>query len=339
MKGGRANFCHRIVAPTGSVSYKGLKAEGFLMPDSLSPSSAAAPEAADLLALQPSGPLAEALKAGISEAMQALDHDDPVRAVHDLRKAFKRLRALLRLVQAADDKETGKRARELRRALAEGARLVAGARDVVARRDALDDLVAKGLLPLPLRRSAGRSLAPATRRKEDHLAPHRTELQVLLTQLVAALPRLAGALDDKALVAALAQEFAKARRLGRKLNPEDDEELHELRKAAVAQRYQMELAIPAWPTLGKAWVDEMQRLRDKLGKHHDLSVLIERLQARPPRSPAQLAWHGPLVEAARARQQKLARSALRLHGRLFAEKPGAFRRRLAAYMTAMSHRE
>jgi CHAD domain-containing protein len=339
MKGGRVIFCHRIVVPTGAVSYKSLKAEGFLMPDSQSSSSAAAPGAAETIALSPSGPLAEALKGGIGEAIEALDHTDPVRAVHDLRKAFKRLRALLRLVETGGGDKDGERAKMLRRALAEGARLVAGARDVVARRDALDDLVAKGLLPLPLRRSAGRSLAPATRRKEDHLAPHRTELQVLLTQLVATLPRLGGALDDKALIAALAAEFGKARKIGRKLDPEDDEELHELRKAVVAQRYQMELATPAWPTLGKAWVEELQRLRDKLGKHHDLSVLIARLQARPPRAPAQHAWHGPLMQAAHARQHKLARSALRLHARLFAERPGAFRRRLAAYMTAMSHRE
>lgn len=303
-----------------------------------------APEDGDtaaFIAHRPQGPLNTALTRAAGDAAAALDIADPVKAVHELRKSFKQLRALLRLAQHARDAAVAQRARELRRALAQAARLLSGARDDAARRDALDDLVAKGGLAPALRGAAGRSLTPTRRGKagdaqaEAGLAPHRAELELLLAQLVGALPELGG-LGDKALLRALTAEYGRARRVAKRIDLADEESLHELRKAVVAQRYQMELVTPAWPALGTAWVGELQRLRDRLGKYQDLSVLIARIEAHPPPPRARHAWRLPLVEAARARQLRLAGSALRLHARLFAEKPAAFHRRLAAYMSAIS---
>ncbi|MCK0207883.1 CHAD domain-containing protein [Starkeya koreensis] len=296
------------------------------------------------IAHRPDGPLDAALSRTAGEAAAALDIADPVKAVHELRKSFKQLRALLRLVQYARDKAAADQARALRRALAQAARLLAAARDDAARRDALDDLVAKGGLAPALRGAAGRSLAPArgrirgTNAAETGLAPHRAELELLLAQLIAALPALGG-LSEKERLRALAAEYGRARRMARRLDPADDEALHELRKAVVAQRYQMELLTPAWPALGAAWVGELQRLRDRLGKHQDLSVLIARIEAHAVLARGQHSWRQPLVEAARARQLHLAGAALRLHARLFAEKPAAFHRRIAAYMSAISERK
>lgn len=283
------------------------------------------------------GPLEAAFLRAVHDASAALDLADPVGAVHDLRKAFKRLRALLRLVQASRHRKTATLARELRRALAQTARLLAGARDVAARRDALDDLVTKGGLSPAARRAAGRALTPADGADgEAGLTAHRAELQLVLARLSKAVPQLGAAGGEKDLVTTLAREFAKTRRTGRAVDPHDDESLHELRKAVVAQRYQMELLIPAWPVLGEAWVDELQRLRDKLGKHHDLSVLRALIEARSVRGAGPPAWRAPLLESIEARQSRLAHSALRMHARLFAETPKAFRRRLAAYMSAVS---
>jgi hypothetical protein len=53
--------------------------------------------------------------------------------------------------------------------------------------------------------------------------------------------------------------------------PADD--LHELRRRVIEHRYQMELVEPLWPRLGKIWVEEAQRLRDRLGRYQDLAVL------------------------------------------------------------------
>lgn len=303
------------------------------------------------LAHRPEAPLDAALTRSLAGAAAALDIADPVKAVHELRKSFKEMRALLRLLQHTPDPAVAAQARTLRGTLAEAARQLAGARDDAARRDALDDLAAKGGLAPALRGAAGRAIAPALPRGgrttaraipaevEAGLTPHRAALELLLGQFAAALPALGGGLSGKGLLRALTAEYARARRIARKLDPADEEALHELRKAVVAQRYQMELVTPAWPALGAAWVGELQRLRERLGKFQDLSVLIAHIEARPPPARARHAWRAPLIEAARARQQRLAVSALRLHGRLFAEKPAAFHRRIAAYMSAMSDKK
>jgi CHAD domain-containing protein len=102
------------------------------------------------------------------------------------------------------------------------------------------------------------------------------------------------------------------------------EELHDLRKRVVEHRYQMELIEPLWPKLGRVWVGEAQRLRDRLGRHHDLTVLALLMRPKKPLAPYQ-ARLGSIV---RERQRAHVRTAARLAGRLFAEKPGAFRTRL-----------
>ena len=285
--------------------------------------------------------LALALADAFAEARDALALSDPEAAVHGVRKGFKRLRALLRLTEAARARAVSQRARAARRALAQTARHLAQARDAAAREDALDDLVAKAGLAKATRRAAGRALAStdAPARAGDGVGAHRAALEAEMAALAEALPRLGAALDDDALCAALAASYAKARRAGRAVDPADDESLHELRKDVIAQRYQMELVTADWPALGQFWVDELQRLRDKLGKHHDLAVLRALAEAHPARGGRRPAWCAPLLAAIAARQAKLAHSALLLHARLFAEKPKAFRRRLSAYMSAVSERK
>lgn len=285
--------------------------------------------------------LALALGEAFTEAEEALALRDPEAAVHGVRKGFKRLRALLRLAEAARARTVSQRARAARRALAETARHLEQARDAAARKDALDDLVAKAGLAKTTRRAAGRALAStdAPAPAGDGVGAHRAALEAEMAALAEALPRLGAALDDDALCAALAASYAKARRAGRAVDPADDDSLHELRKDVIAQRYQMELVVADWPALGQFWVDELQRLRDKLGKHHDLAVLRTLTEAQPARAGRPPAWCAALLAAITARQAKLAHSALLLHARLFAEKPKAFRRRLSAYMSAVSERK
>lgn len=286
-------------------------------------------------------PLGEAIMEAAGEARTALAVADPVKAVHELRKAFKRLRALLRLVQRETcGREAAAEARTLRRELGEAARQLSGARDMAARREALDDLTEKGLLTPALRKTAGRTLVPRGVEAQDAgLAPHREELARLIAAGEAAAARLTGSRRIPALLRAMTGEYAIARRLGRKADPADPESLHNLRKAVVAHRYQMALVTHAWPAVGRVWEVELQRLREKLGKFQDLTVLLGQLGQEPPAGHTAPGWTAPLAEAARARQLRLTVSALRLYARLFAEKPKAFRRRLAAYFDPVSVRE
>ena len=81
---------------------------------------------------------------------------------------------------------------------------------------------------------------------------------------------------------------------------------------------------PLWPKLGRVWVGEAQRLRDRLGSHHDLHLLSA--LTRPNKRPG--TWQERLLPLIRERQREHLRVAARLAGRLFAEKPNAFRSRL-----------
>ncbi|TCK16701.1 CHAD domain-containing protein [Ancylobacter aquaticus] len=320
------------------------------MPDKLSDSAAEAVDSSLPPLPVPPPRLTVALIEAHGEACEALALADPVKAVHGVRKGFKRLRALLRLAGTAREREVAHLARASRRALAHTARHLAQARDAAAREDALDDLVAKVGLAPTIRRAAGRAFAkpgidapgidaPGASAPDGGVGAHRAALDAQMDALGKALPRLGAGLDDKALITALVAGYAKARRAGRDVDPQDDESLHELRKEVVAQRYQMELVVFAWPALGHIWVDQLQRLRDKLGKHHDLSVLRALAEAHPVRADGKPLWRTQLLAAIEARQEKLALSALLLYARLFAEKPMAFRRRLSAYMSAVSERK
>ena len=92
----------------------------------------------------------------------------------------------------------------------------------------------------------------------------------------------------------------------------------------VVHRYQMDLVVPLWPKIGRAWVSEAQKLRERLGHHQDLTVLKGFTAPHQPLAP----WRSRLLPLIAARQAEHAVAAARVARRLFAEKPKAFRRRL-----------
>jgi CHAD domain-containing protein len=102
--------------------------------------------------------------------------------------------------------------------------------------------------------------------------------------------------------------------------------LHELRQRVVEHRYQMELVEPLWPRLGKLWVAEAQRLRERLGSHQDLVVLAGLTAPHQPLAP----WRSRVAPLIDQRRAVHAAAAQRLAHRIFAERPKAFRRRLEA---------
>ncbi len=99
-----------------------------------------------------------------------------------------------------------------------------------------------------------------------------------------------------------------------------------MRQRIVEHRYQMELVELVWPKLIKVWISESQRLRDRLGAHQDLHVL-SRLTG--PHQPLAY-WRSRLAAPIAERQAAHVEASRRLAGRLFAEKPKAFRDRIAA---------
>jgi CHAD domain-containing protein len=284
--------------------------------------------------LRPDGQVGAALLAAahdiLGEARAALAEPGTAEAVavHEFRKAMKRWRALLRLLEPT----VGDEARRLRTEARDLARGLAEARDAQAALDALADLSKAESATL-----SERSLASLRNRIEDirEAAETTTLTEAVRGRLRAALGAAAETvqgwpLDRMAfseVAGGLADNYGRARRaMPSEWSQADPEDLHELRQRVVVHRYQMELVEPLWPRFGKVWTGEAQRLRERLGACQDHSVLADLTKAHAP-----LAWWRsrllPLIEARRATHVA---AAARLAGRLFAERPKGFRRRLQA---------
>lgn len=251
-------------------------------------------------------------------------------AVHEYRKAIKRWRALLRLVEPW----VGSPARDLRRSAAASARTLAIARDSQSALEALDELGESPALS-PRSRASLRERLTA-RRGEIGTASLTPALRRDLSAILADHERTfrewpLETFDFHALSGALTRAYRRTRRmLPRDFATTPPEALHEVRKWVVVHRYQMELVQPLWPKLGKLWVAEAQKLRDRLGEYQDLEVLRRLAGPHQPLAP----WRSRMTPLIEARQGVLVAAAARLAGRLFAEKPKAFRARLEALWEA-----
>ena len=129
-------------------------------------------------------------------------------------------------------------------------------------------------------------------------------------------------------------------RRGRQLVPEDwrdpdSEHLHDLRRRVVEHRHQMDLMEHLWPRLGQVWAEEAQRLRNRLGACQDLAVLVNLCAPHQPLAP----WRSRLAPLIAARRVTHLKNASRLAGRIYAEKPKAFRKRIAALVAARETRK
>jgi CHAD domain-containing protein len=274
--------------------------------------------------------IAETTLAGAGACLHNTQLTDAV-LVHDLRRELKRWRALLRLLAPL----LGDEADLLRREARDIARTLGGARDVQAALDAVD-LLAKdpgGLSETALdtiRKRIGRLKSSAE--AEVLGAEARATLDQWVAQTAA---RIAHWDLSAATFAQLAAGLADTYRRARRRIPSDwhqatPEELHELRKRVVEYRYQMEFARPLWPKLVRLWVDEAQKLRARLGQHHDLALLAALTRPRQPIAR----WRSRLWPAIERQQEVLAIRAARIAGRLFADRPNAFRRRLVTLWNA-----
>ena len=273
--------------------------------------------------------LAVLLRDIVASARQPLDAPDMTDAVaiHDFRKAFKRWRALMRLIGPV----IGAEAEALRIEARDIAREMASARDGQAAQEALADLGDE--IPSLSARSRGTiqgRLAQLGASAEAAILTPALKLRIgdLLSRAAAAVERWPiGQFDCREATRQLTATYRRVR----ESEPKDwaaapAEHLHRLRQRIVEHRYQMELMEPAWPKLIKVWISESQRLRDSLGAHQDLHVLARLTGPHQPLAH----WRSRLAAPIAQRQAAHVAAAERLAGRLFAEKPKAFRDRIAA---------
>jgi CHAD domain-containing protein len=282
--------------------------------------------------------LAAAARSVIADGRRALsgpELSDP-EAVHEVRKALKRWRALMRLLA----RPLGEQADQLRAEARELMRAIAGARDAQSALDALADL-RKADLPfsptsietIRSRLTEMRDAAGAT----SFTRALRERLSRYLDYTTLSLERWPlKAIDFETVTDGLTSTYRRARQLVPDNWAETEaEHLHDLRRRVVEHRHQMDLIEPLWPRLGKVWAEEAQRLRNQLGSCQDLAVLASFTAPHQPLAP----WRSRLSPLIEARRQAHLKTAERLAGRLFAEKPKAFRRRIAALWSARTSRK
>jgi CHAD domain-containing protein len=286
---------------------------------------------AELRPGQPVGPAVLTLARDLLARLALAEEKAEAEVIHDFRRAAKRWRAFLRLVEP----HAGDSALALRHQARNVAQGLATARDAQAALDALDDLREDYATLSP------RSLATVTRKLEtlranaEHATlttPARDSLALLQSRSFAALEHWG---LDRLSFHDVATGLRRGYRRARKAIPADwsattADELHELRSRVVVHRYQMEMVEPLWPRLGKVWVGEAQRLRDNLGQNQDLAVLRKLIGPRQPLAR----WNKLLTPAIEARQRDHIEAAMRQARHLFAERPRDFQRRLEALWEA-----
>jgi CHAD domain-containing protein len=281
--------------------------------------------------------LATAARSIIAEGRRALADPElsDAEAVHDVRKALKRWRALLRLLA----RPLGEPADQMRAEARELMRALSGARDAQSALDALADLrkgAAKADMPFSptSMETIGQRLTAIKDAAEQtgFTKEMRQKLSRYFDYATLSLERWPIKAIDFATVAdGLISTYRRARQLvPDNWTDADAEHLHDLRRRVVEHRHQMDLMEPLWPRLGQVWAEEAQRLRNRLGACQDLAVFVGLTAPHQPLAP----WRSRLTPLIEARRTAHLRTAARLAGRLFAEKPKAFRRRLAALWAA-----
>jgi CHAD domain-containing protein len=238
-------------------------------------------------------------------------------AVHEARKALKKLRALLRLARGELGESSFARENTCFR---DAGRELAAARD--------SDVMLDTLKALDIPAELGWDL-----RKE--IQAHRDGngdggRRAAAAGVVAMLREARGRVDDWPLerdsFAALRDGLERTYRRGRRdfkavrANP-SAEGLHEWRKRVKELWYHHTLLRPLWPPVMQAVGDEAHELADRLGDDHDLVVLAGWMRENADANPE-------FFEAVDRRRAELQADAMALGARLYADKPSNYVRRL-----------
>lgn len=271
----------------------------------------------------------------LGKAIQELQDDELDRheTVHQVRKRFKKIRGLIRLVRPGFDGQYS----ELNRWYRDAGRRLTRVRDAESMLEALRRL--RSRFDEPLAATAFANVEARLKECRRKIANESIDLDEVLVELceelqvarhVAGEWALSG--DDRAVVSG---GFTKTYRRGFRARAEadgkrNDELLHEWRKRMKYHWYHSRLLRNVWKPVVKARTDELDELSDLLGDDHDLAVFTRVIKDDPksfgPDQTVEL-----LMGVIGSRRKQLQKAAFRLGDRLCAEKPKALRKRFERY--------
>ena len=283
---------------------------------------------------QPAAQELQRLALGQIDAAQALlnlrtpaMHD----AIHEARRAMRRARAILQMLRPA----LGEHYEPLAKPLRDAGAALSSLRDAQAVIEAVEQL-AKRQPPL-LAENARAALMPRLRRRRNAACRQQSEVldrvDALLAAARTAVASWTGDASDADILKGLRCGYARAARALRRARRDPAMHLHRWRQRVREHRLQLELLHPVWPEVIGAQVAEARRLARLLGAERDLQLLLAvftRLRTPLIARPGNATLAARIAGECTALQQRV----WALGARVFAERPGALTRRLAAYRKA-----
>jgi CHAD domain-containing protein len=235
--------------------------------------------------------------------------------VHEIRKALKRARAMLRLLRPGLDRDTYERGDEALRAA--GKRLAA-ARDAQVMAD-LYATLARSTQTSVARTRRGSSKGPTSPAVSASVA----DATAARSDIRAARDRVNRAQLTTSGWTTLGTGFRKVYRLARRRMPREDEpvtvaSLHAWRRATKRHWHALELFQPVRPRRIGAVIRDAHQLSDLLGEDHDLALLSRVIAARR-RAPQPA--DARVLRAIGPRRKELQVEALEVGERLYAARP------------------
>ena len=273
----------------------------------------------------------------LGEAVQLLDDlkdadaHEIERAVHDVRKRCKEVRAAARLVRSAlgEDFDVFN---AMVRAAADELGPIRDAHAVLATFDDLRVTTGRsGDGTLDTVSDAQRAAADKATGRVRATDPRIARARKLLAAGRKQVKRWDIPADHLVLVDGIETSYRRGRRALRRVSAEPtDRGVHEWRKAVKQLWYQTRL-IEAWaPSVLEPFGSTLDSLAEALGDDHDLSVLVDRLRTDPDRYGGKHTVK-QARRLARAQQDDLRRRAFRLAATVYAERPRAFAGRVQTY--------
>jgi CYTH domain-containing protein/CHAD domain-containing protein len=264
------------------------------------------------------------------DRLRQANGEEAADAIHGARKDLKKIRAVLRLVRGGLGEKAYKA--ENRR-FRDAGRLLSESRDAEVKLETLAKLGERLGDAFPPSQARAWAAALEADRARVQTGAGSGQVEQAIEAIGAGEARIPGWSLKPDSWRLLEPGLDRCYRRGRealkavRAEREDDQSVHELRKRVKDLWYQQRLLAETWPELLETSAEEAHRLADLLGDHHDLAVLAEDLRSREGLDANRRSGEELIAQ----RQDELLDEALALGGRLYAEKPKCFRRRMRSY--------
>lgn len=261
--------------------------------------------------------------------------ENPERSVHDIRRSYKKCRALLRLFR--DSMGYAAYFRE-NRSLRDLHRLLSPARDARVFLDMMALLGKKH--PEHSGRAWFRNALGKSREHLDQLIEgiyRNKEVERISQGTLESRERIPYYLFSESGFGLIRKGLERTYRQGKNLseavfiNDEDPLIIHTFRKKAKTLEYQQSFLIPIFPEMMKPASKSVKKLNDTLGLYHDLHKVQLRLNELTLQPGAAKTGMERFFTMVHEEMQICKRRALLLSSKLYAERPGQFLQRIKSY--------